>query len=414
MKKMISDAEALRIVLEQARPRLAADVPIDEALGSVLAADIVADRDYPPFDRAMMDGYAVRLADAGWRVPVVGEVAAGQHRSEPLADGGCLAIMTGAPCPSGTEAVVQKERVQVRADDVDLPTPIEAGDNITTRGCECRAGAVVAASGAEVTPLVVAVASSVGRRTLRALAPPSLAIVTTGNEVVSTPGEPPFGAIRNSNGPMLEAMAQQLGVRDIQRAHALDDDESLAAALAQTAKADVVVLCGGVSAGKYDLVPGAVERAGACIRFHKVRQKPGKPMLFATKGAQLIFGLPGTPLGTHLGFFRYVSSAIRRLGGHAVEIGHPLQQGTLRAPIQVRGQRAKHLLAAVRWDGTEWGLAPVTGRSSSDFFSPSAANAYVRVPAGSHTLDVGTAVPFEWTAPADGRFRRRVDQEDSE
>lgn len=394
--KMIDPDLALRLVLEHTPPGRVADVPLGQASGLTLVETASADRDYPPFHRAAMDGYAVRVGDAGRPVAVAGEVAAGHEASAPVREGQAVEIMTGAPCPPGTEAVVKREDVRVLDGRVALPPAIAFGENISPRGCERPRGAAVAPAGTVVTPLTAAVLATVGVTRARVHARPTLAIVTTGDELVVAGRAPGAAQIRDSNGPMLVALAEALGLAPPDVQHASDTRASLLEALTAAGRADLVLLSGGVSAGKYDLVPDVLAGLGAEMILHKVTQKPGKPMLVARRGTQMIFGLPGNPLSTHLCFHRYVAPAARKMMGRpAVE---PPDHGRLARPLGVASDRTLFLLARVEPGEDGWQVTALPGRGSADVFASVGANAYVRLAAGAHRLEAGTAVEFEWIA----------------
>ncbi len=404
---MIEAEEALRLVIEAA-PRLDPErVPLEQAAGLRLAEDIRADRDYPPFDRAMMDGYAVRLADAGREVDVIGEVAAGSVVEQSVNNGACLEIMTGAPCPPGTEAVVQLEHVRRSRNGsrVSLPRAISRGRHIAPAGSECRAGAVVMRHGERISELAVAAIASFGVQSVMAYPRPSVAVITTGAELVAPDTDLMPAQIRDSNGPMLSALARAIGIAQLKQLHVRDHFDAVLEALGQVDRTNIVVLTGGVSAGKYDLVPDALEQWGAELVFHKVKQKPGKPLLFAhrdrDRGRQLIFGLPGNPLASHLCFHRYVTAAVRAMQG---ELPEPRDfTGVLAEPVKPKGGRAYFLLGRARPNPdrlTQWDIHPVAGTSSADVFTTHQANCYVHVPPTSATLPVGREVPFEWIGGA--------------
>ncbi len=397
---MIAPEEALRLVLENARSLPARTLPPADACGLVLAEPVLADRDYPPFARAMMDGFAVRLADAGRTARIVAEIAAGQVFSVELSDGQAAEIMTGAPCPPGTQAVVAKELARKANDRVQLPARIVAGQDIAPQGSECRAGELVLRPGQIVTPLAVAAMASFGMTTVRVTPRPAVAVITTGAELTAPGQEPGLGEIRDSNGPMLSAMARDLGLEQVACQHAEDVIEAIVAALEQAAQHDITLLTGGVSVGKYDLVPQALRRFGVEVVFHKVRQKPGKPLLFARRNAQLVFGLPGNPLASHLCFHRYVAPAIRQMGGKTAAI-EPLC-GILAAPVEPKGGRTFFVPAhAARDEQTgAWSIYPLPGVSSADIFASCGANAYVEVPPGHEELPAGTSLAFTWIGNA--------------
>lgn len=397
---MIAPEEALRLVLQHAQRLPSRRLPLADACGLELAEPVLADRDYPPFARAMMDGYAVRLADAGKTVRIVAEIAAGQLPRMRLSDAEAAEIMTGAPCPAGTEAVVPKELVKREQDRAQLPARIESGQHIAPQGCECRAGELVLRPGQIVTPLAVAAMASFGMSAVRVTPRPSLAVITTGGELAAAGQEPAAGQIRDSNGPMLAAMARDLGLEQVCCQHAEDAVEAILAALAAGAQHDVILLTGGVSAGKYDLVPQALRVFGAEVIFHKVRQKPGKPLLFARRGAQLVFGLPGNPLASHLCFHRYVAPAIRQMAGKPAAI-EPLA-GCLASAVWPKSERTYFLPAhAARDEATgQWRIHPLPARSSADIFAACRANCYVELPPGHEELPAGTRLAFTWIGNA--------------
>lgn len=398
---MISPDEALEMVLREARPCLPRAVPLGEACGLRLAESVVADGPYPPFARALRDGYAVRASDAGKTVRIAGEVAAGEVAAASVAEGVCLEIMTGAACPAGTEAVVPNEQVSRDGDHVTLPLQISPDQHVALPGSECRAGQVVLEPGATVTPLAVAVLASLGRKEARVVPRPSLAVITTGGELVAPDEEPVLGQIRDSNGPMLVAMARDLGLSAPPHLHAADREEAILAALEQAAPCDVVVLTGGVSVGRYDLVPASLKAYGAELVFHRVSQRPGRPLLLARKGAQLLFGLPGNPLGVHFCFHRYVTAAVRQMEGKTAVADR--RWGRLTAPIEHRGQRTYFVTARAERGGPpghQWRVHPLPGVTSADVFGSCGANCYAELPPGQDVVPAGALVSFAWIAGA--------------
>jgi len=394
---MIGPDEALALVLREAHTLPAQCVPLAEACGLQLADPVVADRDYPPFSRAMMDGYVVRMADAGQTLRVVGEIAAGQAIAGPWPPGQCFEIMTGAPCPAGTEAVVPKEEVVRHRDCATIPLAIRRGQHIAPQGSECLRGATVIECGAAITPLAVAVMASFGKSTIGVTPRPLLGVITTGGELAAAGQDPSAVQIRDSNGPMLSAMAVAIGLAPPRTLHADDRLATIRAALDCVADRDIVLLAGGVSVGTYDLVPEALRQYGAEVVFHKVTQKPGKPLLFARSGPQLLFGLPGNPLACHLCFHRYVAAAARQLAGKPAQ-SQPLL-GRLTAAV--KGPRLRTYYATARAEPDRaadggWLVHPFPGVSSADIFSTCRANCYVEVPLGSEEIPAESPIPFTW------------------
>jgi len=232
----------------------------------------------------------------------------------------------------------------------------------------------------------------VGRGQVKVTVPPTLAVISTGDEVVAEGEAVGASQIRNSNGPMLAAMARELGVARVALLHARDNEAALDEALAGAADVDIALLSGGVSAGRYDLVPDAVQRAGAELLFHKVTQKPGKPLLFARRGRQLLFGLPGNPLSSNFCFHRYVAAAIRKITGRR----QPAPQlGRLTEPLSVSCKRTLYLPSRVTPTETGWELAPLVV-GSANIFACVEARVYVRLEPGAHDLDGGAMLPFYW------------------
>lgn len=394
---MIGPDAALALVLRKAQTLPARRIPLAEACGLQLAEPVVADRDYPPFSRSMMDGYAVPMADAGRTLKVAGEIAAGEAIAASPLPGECYEIMTGAPCPPGTEAVVPKEEAVRERDCVAIPLVIEPGQHIAPQGSECRRGAIVIERGAAITPLMVAVMASFGRSTISAVPRPSLGAITTGGELAAAGEDPAAAQIRDSNGPMLSAMAVAIGLAPPRTLHADDRLAAIRAALDCVADRDLVVLTGGVSVGAYDLVPEALRQYGAEVVFHKVTQKPGKPLLFARRGPQLVFGLPGNPLACHLCFHRYVAAAARQLAGQPAR--PPLLPGRLTAAVKAHRLRTFFATARAEPDraaGGGWLVHPLPGVSSADIFSTCGANCYLEVPPGNEEVPAGSSLPFTW------------------
>jgi molybdopterin molybdotransferase len=287
-----------------------------------------------------------------------------------------------------------KEEVERSAADALLPAKIASGQNLVRAGTECRRGDVVVPAGAQIGAITTALLAGVGHETVWARRRPSVAVVVTGDEVVHGGSAPLPVKIRDSNGPMLMAMACDAGITRTRLHHVEDTREALARILESTADADVVVLTGGVSAGNYDFVPEALHAYGVAQAFHKVAQQPGKPIYFGTKGARLFFGLPGTPLGCHLGFFRYVVPALRVLAGSAP--AHRSGSGTLTAPWSTRSDRQQFVLAAAEAAEGAWRLTPLVTRGSSDLFSAWSASAYLDIPEGTRELPPNAPVTFQW------------------
>ncbi|MDA1050868.1 MAG: molybdopterin molybdotransferase MoeA [Planctomycetota bacterium] len=322
---MISVEEALQRISQYAKPRAARTIRAADSLGQVLAADIQSDIDSPPHDKALMDGYAVVASDvvAGVELLVLEEVTAGDTPTKPVTSATATRIMTGAPIPDGADAVVMIERtelvggdkatVRINADNAD------SGQNIMPRGESVRCGDVVLRAGRMIRPIEMGVLAECGATEISAYPRPSVAILSTGNELVSPDTRPQAGQIRNSNGPMLEALVQRTGSKAVNLGVGRDERDELNRLVRRGLEEDVLVLSGGVSAGVLDLVPEVLAANSVEQVFHKVHLKPGKPVWFGVKrdsrGDRLVFGLPGNPVSSLVCFELFVRPALASLAG---------------------------------------------------------------------------------------------------
>jgi molybdopterin molybdotransferase len=395
---MLSVPQAQALILHEARPLPPEAAPLGPAaLGAVLADDVASDLDMPPYDKALMDGYAVRaadLADGRAALTVIEEITAGRVPRHALGAGQASRIMTGAPIPAGADAVVMVERTRLLEDGRVLVEgrPPRAGDNVLPRGREMRRGEVILPAGAELRPQELGLLAAVGRTEARVVPAPHVAILSTGDEVVEAGEAPGPGQIRNSNGPMLVALAARAGARPRYLGIARDRLDGLRPPVEDGLRDDVLVLSGGVSAGKLDLVPGVLAEAGVTARLHKVEMKPGKPAFFGTRDRggrrTLVFGLPGNPVSALVCFALFVRPALRRMAGHADPGTDPVA-ATLAEDFAYRTDRptyhpadlevreGRHVVRAVPWFG------------SADLRGLAKANALLVLPAGDHQHRAG-------------------------
>jgi molybdopterin molybdotransferase len=397
---MLSVSQAQTLVLQHARPLPAATVPLTAAaLGLVLAEEVASDLDMPPYDKALMDGYAVRTADLPQglaALTVVEEVTAGQTPIHPIGPGQATRIMTGAPLPTGADAVVMVERTRPLDDNRVLveDRPVQPGQNILYRGREMRRGATVLRAGTVLRPQEFGLLSTVGRDAVQVYPAPEVAILATGDELVPAPQAPGPGQIRNSNGPMLLAQVCRAGGLPRDLGIARDRLDHLRPLVAEGLRSPVLVLSGGVSAGKLDLVPGVLQELGVQPHFHKVEMKPGKPVFFGTRGSTLVFGLPGNPVSSLVCFELFVRPALRRLGNHG-DPGPRLVQAVLAEDFAYRTDRPTYHPARleVASGGGEsparWQVRAVPWFGSPDLRGLLQANAFVFFPPGDHRHQAG-------------------------
>jgi molybdenum cofactor synthesis domain-containing protein len=395
---MLPVSEAIRIVLEQT-PRLAPEwVALTEARGRVLAADVAADSDLPPFDRALMDGYAVRAADtvdAPVRLRLVGEAAAGRGWAGQIGAGEAVRIMTGAPVPAGADSVQQVE-VTRETDDgatVEIQRATRPGQFINPRATEIKQGETVLRAGTTVNAAMMAALASFGQARVSVGARPRVCVLATGTELVAVEARPGPDQIRDSNTYSLRAYAEACGAHVEHLPFAGDDAALLARLIAEAAaRADVLVLSGGVSMGVYDFTKTALQTLGADIFFERVALRPGKPTVFARLGRTLVFGLPGNPVSVSVTFNLFARTALRAMQG-AAEPALVEEQAVLGRAVKGAQERASYLPARLRTDDAGRLLAePLRWVGSSDFVAFTQATALLIVEAGAGALDAGALV----------------------
>jgi molybdopterin molybdotransferase len=395
---MIPVSQAQQIVLQHARPLAPeATVLTCTVLGRVLAEDIASDLDMPPYDKTLMDGYAIRAADLseGQATLVVAEeINAGHTPTRTVMPGHATRVMTGAPIPQGADAVVMIERTQrlsdgrVRIED----KPARPGQNILTRGAEMRSGEIVLSAGTVLRPQELGVLATVGRTTAQLHPAPMVALLTTGDEIVEANARPGPGQIRNGNSPMLAGQIARAGGVPRYLGIVPDRVESLRARITEALRSPMVVLSGGVSAGVADFVPQVLRDLGVEAHFHKVRMKPGKPVFFGTHGSTLVFGLPGNPVSSFACFELFVRPAIRRLRGHA-DVGPSWVRAKLAESIQYQTDRPTYHPAWLEAADNGWRVRAVPWFGSPDLRGLTRANALVLFePEDSHRT-VGNIYP---------------------
>jgi molybdopterin molybdotransferase len=404
---MLTIGEALDAVLQESRGLPPGLVALEDALWCVLAEDVEADADSPPFDKALVDGYALRAGDLEGTEHTlrVGEmITAGRTPSRTLGRREAAVIMTGAPIPPGCDAVVMHERTHQLDGVVSIEqVPIRFGQNVLRRGAEMRAGEVVVARGSVLHPAQLGVLASVGRRTVTVVPAPRVAIVPTGDELVE-PGETPGpGQIRNSNAVMLRALSSEAGALAETLPIAPDEPARLGEILARGLMADLLLVTGGVSAGARDLVPDALASLGVRRVFHKVSVKPGKPLWFGvgpprgeSPGA-LVFGLPGNPVSGLVGFMLFVRPALARLAGRSEPSARVLVMKLARG-FSHRGERATYHPSRLVPGGSDPGgissIETLDWSGSADLRTVASADGFAVFSAGDHDYAPGEIVGF--------------------
>jgi molybdopterin molybdotransferase len=390
---MLTVAEAHEIIARHVEPLPPQRVRLGELLGRRLAADIVSRVDSPPFDKSIVDGYAVATSDESELLQELELVTAGNLPSEIVRPGTTIRVMTGAPRPEGADAVVKWEACERREDGA-IRNPaigLKAGAGILRRGTVFRRGDVLLEAGKRVGPLDIALLAEIGEADVSAYPLPRVGVLPTGDELVAAHEHAGPGQIHNSNGPMLLAALAAQGMAPVDLGVGRDNPDDLRAKIGLGLECDVLLISGGVSAGELDLVPKALAELGVKELFHKIRVKPGKPLWFGIreddKRKVVVFGLPGNPVSALVSFRLFVLPALQAFAG--AKFAPPAtERGVLTDPFQHRGGRPTYF--PCRRSGSD--IEPLDWKGSADLATLTRANCFAAMPAGDYTLDRGAEV----------------------
>lgn len=398
--------EALAMVLAKA-----AEVPhptteaaeLLACLHRVLAEDIVADRDQPPFDRSTRDGFAIRSTEAAGALRVAGQIRAGEQWNAPLRPGEAIEIMTGAPVPAAADAVVMVEHIERTGETLRLAPgrTIRSGENIVPRGSEARKGESVLPKGTLIGAAEIALAAACGYDTMNVYRSPVVAIIATGDELVEVNQTPGEQQIRNSNSYGLAAIVAEAGGKPERLPIARDVREELWERIAQGRTRDLLLLSGGVSMGKYDLVEEVLAEFGAEFFFTGVMMQPGKPLVFGrlperqnVRGsgpACFFFGLPGNPVSVQVTFHCFVEPLLRALAGAPVQ-GPRFAQATLAEEVTLKTGLMRVLPARLASDRARPEVKLVSWRGSGDLAANARANCYAVFPPDKERFTAGDVI----------------------
>jgi molybdopterin molybdotransferase len=367
---VLSVAEALERVLSGVQALGAEGLPLKDALGRVLAEPVISTREIPPWDNSSMDGYAVRARDTETAsadhpvvLPVVGEATAGRVATRPVGASEAYRILTGAPLPPGSDAVVPQEDVLRYGASVTIRKPVERGAYVRPHGEDIRPGDRILEPGAVLRPAALGVLAALGHGRVTVHRRPTVAILSTGDELVD-PGAPLGpGQIPDSNTYTVSGLAAEAGAVPMSLGIARDRREEIVKRLRAGLQADVLVSSAGVSVGDRDFVREAVEELGARLDFWQVNMRPGKPLTFGRIGRSLFFGLPGNPVSSMVTFELFVRPVLRRLGGHRV-LGRPRVRARALEPIDNPGSRPGYLRVRLEPGVGQLGARP-TGQQGS-------------------------------------------------
>jgi molybdopterin molybdotransferase len=394
---MLSFEQARQLIITETQSHQTAcptiNLPLADALGHVLAQKIHADREYPPFHRSTRDGYAVRAREATQNATLrcIGEIKAGDTVLTPLDSGTCIQIMTGAAVPSGADAVVMIEFTRRAADTVTFDRDTQPNQNIVPQGSEARSGDRILQPGLRLGFAELAIAAQVGAANLLCYKKPRVAILSTGDEIVPVTESPGPFHIRNSNSVSLAAQVHLAGGQPVLLGNALDRVEDLSAKIELGLQHDILVLSGGVSMGKYDLVESVLKSFGAEFFFDAVAIRPGKPAVFGRCRNKLVFGLPGNPVSTMVTFQLFVTPAIDLFSGAAPR-PLPLLNATLSQSLHEKPGLAHFLPARLDWPAASPQVHALPWQGSGDIATLSRANCFLVVPADRHDIPAGEIV----------------------
>lgn len=336
---MINALEARDTILSTVQPVNTVTLSLERSLGYILAEEILAGENIPPFDNSAMDGFAVSAQEVQHVpqiLPIAGEIAAGSPVNARLGQGEAMRIMTGAKIPAGCDAVVQQEWTELPDEQhVSIMKSVNSGHNIRLAGADIRKDERALNKHQRLRPQEIGVLASLGKRFVEVYRQVSVAILSTGNEIVDINVPLPEGKIRNSNAYTLSALVKDTGCEPLMLGIAADDPSDLKEKIVKGFSADALITTGGVSVGKYDLVMEMLKELGVEIKFWKVNIKPGMPMMFGVHGNKAVFGLPGNPVSSMVTFLQFVKPALQRM------MGSDEAKATVKLPAQIEHEITK-------------------------------------------------------------------------
>ncbi|GLV57102.1 molybdopterin molybdenumtransferase MoeA [Dictyobacter sp. S3.2.2.5] len=407
---MISVEEALARILAEIAPLPTVRVPLSEALGLVLAEDVIAQEAIPPFDNSAMDGFALLSQDSKQqqdqppRLKVTGTVAAGYVADHAVEPGTAMRIMTGAPVPPGADTVIQVELTRhggPESDWVEILQEVKPGNNIRPAGEDMRHGQLILPRGTEIGAWEIGVLATLGWASVPVTRRARVAILGTGDEVIEIDQPLQPGKIRNSNSYLLEAAVRRAGAIPERLGVARDTVESLREKFSQAINADLILTSGGVSVGDFDLVKNIMSEQGE-IQFWRINMRPGKPVAFGHIGTVPLLGLPGNPVSSAVTFELFGRPILRKLQGHT-HLLKPQIEVTVEDGVQERAMRRHYVRAYVKWQDGKF-VARTTGNQGSHIMtSLLQTNALLIVPEGGVAVQPGDtvqAIMLDWPEDA--------------
>ncbi|MGZ4388358.1 MAG: molybdopterin molybdotransferase MoeA [Gaiellaceae bacterium] len=393
MQEPIPIEQAQALVLERVRPLPPERVPLAEAAGRVLAEDARSVVDLPPFASSAMDGFALRAADAPGTLPIVARIAAGRPAGAPLGSGEAMEISTGGVVPDGADAVVPVEYVVEHDNSVEIASDVEPGANVRPRGGDVSAGDVVTRRRTLLSPAQLGALAAAGVAEVVCARRPRASVLTTGTEL-RAPGEPLGpGEVYEANSVIIAAQLTAAGAEVERLAPVVDDEDAHREAIARGLESDIFITTGGVSVGPHDLVRRIEAELGVEEVFWRIAVRPGKPVAFGLRGDTLVFGLPGNPVSSLVGFELFVRPAVHALQGMD-DPGPWFLPGRLGSAERRNPGRDNLVRARARTDADEVVLDPLSGQDSHMIVRAAAADALVLIPRGEGLVEAGAAVRY--------------------
>ena len=385
--------KALELIIENCALMPETDLPVSETLGYVCAEDLYSKLDMPPFDKSAMDGFAYKWTEDRNEYINDGIIAAGDPSDEPLEEGHCIAIMTGAPLPNGADTVIPVELTKQRDNKVVFERLPKKNSNVAFKAEDIKKDSMILKKGSMIRTQDIALIVASGYSKIKVYKLPDISILNTGSEIIE-PGETlNYGQIYNSNGTMLSVMAQSTGIYPKYLGIANDDEKSLSEKMSEGLKYDIMLISGGVSMGEFDLVPKVLEILGVKKIFHKVNIKPGRPVFFGRTDRCLVFGLPGNPLSNFVGFKLFVKTAVKKMSGCSE--WHPVfEDGELTSQFRHKGDRINFYPAICRNVDDVIKIEPVFSNGSADISSLSKANCFLVGDIGKKEYQAGDKIQF--------------------
>jgi molybdopterin molybdotransferase len=400
-RHIVDEHGARALAAHAGRPAIET-IELPAARGRVLAEPILADRDFPPFPRATRDGYAVLAADVAQvpaRLEVVGELRAGDSApSLTVNRGQAVSIMTGAPLPAGADAVVMVEYTHATGDSVEVQRPAKSGENVVPQAAEARIGQLLIERGRRLDHALIAIAASVGKSRVQVFRKPRVAVLSTGNEVVEITASPGPAQIRNSNSYSLATQVEGAGADTVRLEIAPDEPKQLRALIEEGFRCDLLLMTGGVSMGKYDLVERVLAELGAEFYFTGAQIQPGKPIVFGScpamppPGPRYFFGLPGNPVSTMVTFRLFAQPMISALAGMKPE---PLVflKARLKKEVRTKTGLTRFLPAVLSGEFEDARVELAAWQGSGDIAALAGTNCYLVVPPDRERIEAGEFVP---------------------